>query len=193
MSPYGDLRLHLLADLRWAPPWVATVLIFALCMAAAWGAQLVGYRVIQRLSQTRTRFWPTFIARTHGPVTLAVLMLAASLAASLSPIPVGAAALVRQGLLIGFVVLIGWIANSAMQVASSLYLRRYKMDAEDNLLARKHRTQALILERILQSLLWVLTLAFALRPCRESSNGASACWPRRGRRASSPAWRCSRS
>ena len=165
MSPYGDLRLHLLNDLRWAPPWVVTALIFALCLAAAWVAQVVGYRLIQRLSQTRTRFWPTFIARTRGPVTLAVLMLAAALAASLSPIPAGAAALVSQGLLIGFVVLIGWIANSAMQVASNLYLRRYKMDAEDNLLARKHRTQrtqALILERILQSLLWVLTLAFAL-------------------------------
>ncbi|MGC1301332.1 MAG: mechanosensitive ion channel family protein [Caulobacteraceae bacterium] len=162
MSPFEGLRVHLLADVGWAPPWVVTILLFALCLGAGWVGQAVGYRLFQRMTRTRTRFWPTFVARTRGPVTLAVLLLAGSAATSLSPIGEGAARLVRQGLLIAFVVLVGWIANTAMQVAANLYLRRYKMDVEDNLLARKHRTQAQVLERVLQSLLWVLTLAFAL-------------------------------
>ncbi len=163
LSPFDGLRAHLLSDLRWAPPWMATGLILVVCLALAWALQALGYRLAQRLVGTRgARFWPSFVNRTRGPVIFAALMLAVAAAATLSPISAHSAALARQGLLIGVVVLTGWVVISAMQAASALYLRRYRMDVEDNLLARKHRTQALILERILASLLWVLTLAFAL-------------------------------
>jgi small-conductance mechanosensitive channel len=163
MSPFDGLRAFLLSGLHWAPPWLATCLVLVVCLALAWALQRFGYRLLQRLVGTRSvHFWPSFVARTRAPVTFAALMLAVAVAASLSPISERAAALVRQGLLIGVVVLAGWVVITAMQAGAALYLRRYRMDVEDNLLARKHRTQALILERILASLLWVLTLAFAL-------------------------------
>ena len=43
-----------------------------------------------------------------------------------------------------------------------IYLRRFKLDAEDNLLARKHVTQSRILERIAKVLIVIVTLAVAL-------------------------------
>jgi hypothetical protein len=43
-----------------------------------------------------------------------------------------------------------------------VYLRRFKLDSEDNLLARKHVTQSRILERIAKILIVIVTLAAAL-------------------------------
>jgi len=69
---------------------------------------------------------------------------------------------VHRALSIGVVLLVGWTVNIACAVMSGLYLRRYRIDVEDNLLARKHLTQAKILERVMSTVLWILTLAFAL-------------------------------
>src|SRR5581483_2754751 len=43
-------------------------------------------------------------------------------------------------------------------------LRRFKLDSEDNLLARKHVTQSRILERVARVLIVILTVAAALMP-----------------------------
>ena len=37
--------------------------------------------------------------------------------------------------------LIGWAAIAALHISADIYLRRYRLDVEDNLLARKHNTQ----------------------------------------------------
>ncbi len=41
----------------------------------------------------------------------------------------------------------------------TVYLRRFKLDAEDNLLARKHVTQSRILERVAAILIIAFTLS----------------------------------
>jgi hypothetical protein len=46
------------------------------------------------------------------------------------------------------VVLIGWFLFIALHVWMVVYRRRFKLDTEDNLLARKHVTQSRILDRI---------------------------------------------
>ncbi|MGT2479985.1 hypothetical protein ACU4GR_16555 [Methylobacterium oryzae CBMB20] len=53
----------------------------------------------------------------------------------------------NQILLVAFVTLTGWCCATALHIATVIYLRRFKLDAEDNLLARKHFTQMRILER----------------------------------------------
>jgi small-conductance mechanosensitive channel len=51
---------------------------------------------------------------------------------------------------------------TALHIWTVLYLRRFKLDTEDNLLARKHVTQSRILERIGRILIVIVTLAAAL-------------------------------
>ncbi|MGC1868824.1 MAG: mechanosensitive ion channel domain-containing protein [Pseudolabrys sp.] len=46
--------------------------------------------------------------------------------------------------------------------AASLYLRRFSLDSDDNLLARKHNTQVRVLSRTLDVVLVLLTLGAAL-------------------------------
>ena len=65
-------------------------------------------------------------------------------------------------MVVGIVVLIGWFLFIVLHVWMVAYLRRSKLDTEDNLLARKHVTQSRILERIAKMLIVLVTLAVAL-------------------------------
>ena len=51
-------------------------------------------------------------------------------------------------LLIATIMLIGWIAITATHLAADLYLLRFRIDVDDNLLARKHVTQVRMLRRV---------------------------------------------
>ncbi len=63
---------------------------------------------------------------------------------------------------VAFIALLGWAAITAVQIGSQVYLRRFKLDAEDNLLARKHVTQIGILKRAANILIVVMTIATAM-------------------------------
>ena len=56
--------------------------------------------------------------------------------------------LLAQLLLMAIIALIGWAVDHGLAYrAQRLYLRRYRLDAADNLLARKHNTQVRVLLR----------------------------------------------
>jgi small-conductance mechanosensitive channel len=69
---------------------------------------------------------------------------------------------VSSGLLIAFIVLVGWVVRVALNIWMSVYLRQFKLDAEDNLLARKHVTQSRILMRVANVLIVLVTAAAIL-------------------------------
>ena len=58
--------------------------------------------------------------------------------------------------------MIGWAAIIALHIAADLYLRRFRLDIDDNLLARKHNTQVRVLSRTVDVLLVMLTIGAAL-------------------------------
>jgi small-conductance mechanosensitive channel len=58
--------------------------------------------------------------------------------------------------------LIGWTAITALRIGGDLYLRRFSMDTEDNLLARKHITQVRVLVRTADVLVVLFTVGAAL-------------------------------
>ncbi|MFC4670023.1 mechanosensitive ion channel family protein [Seohaeicola nanhaiensis] len=58
--------------------------------------------------------------------------------------------------------LIGWVVHTALHIWLTVYLRRFKLDAEDNLLARKHVTQSRILARVAGVLIVMITAAAVL-------------------------------
>ena len=72
------------------------------------------------------------------------------------------AAILHQILIICFIALLGWIAETALDMWTNFYLRRFKLDTEDNLLARKHVTQTRILRRAGDSSILVLATGAAL-------------------------------
>jgi small-conductance mechanosensitive channel len=61
-----------------------------------------------------------------------------------------------------FVVLLGWIALVAVDIAVNIYLARFRLDTDDNLLARKHVTQMRVLKRVISTIVVLITAGAAL-------------------------------
>jgi small-conductance mechanosensitive channel len=147
----------------WAPPWAFTLVLMALALVAALVGHAVAVRVVRRTLQYRKDdFWRPLLVRTRAPGRLALVVAALSAALAASPLTSSQTAFAQHGLAIAFVVLIGWAVVVAIDVASALYLRHYRVDVADNLLARKHVTQVRILQRAAIVAVVVLTAAFAL-------------------------------
>ncbi|MDR6667301.1 mechanosensitive ion channel family protein [Rhizobium sp. 1399] len=90
---------------------------------------------------------------------LAMLVAGLSFGATVAPLTDMQSATVRHILLIFFIVLVAWMARIVKHIWMTVYLRRFKLDAEDNLLARKHVTQTRIMERVADLLIVVVAIS----------------------------------
>lgn len=150
------------ARFDWAPAWVFSLILIAAALLAAQLLYGGVVRVLRRRLRAKDSFWRPLLLRTRGPARLALGLIAVAWAIHAAPLPVREANLVQHGLLIAFILLWGWAAMTALDIASDLYLRRYRIDVADNLMARKHYTQIRILRRALATLVVLLTASFAL-------------------------------
>jgi small-conductance mechanosensitive channel len=99
---------------------------------------------------------------TKSPTRLGLLLLALAITLPTTPIEPETRAVLAQCLLLATIFLLGWIATTALEIAATIYLQRFRLDAEDNLLARKHVTQIRVLMRVLNTIIFLITAGFAL-------------------------------
>jgi small-conductance mechanosensitive channel len=148
--------------LSWMPDWlVAPALILAALILALIVHSLV-VAIARRVVSPRRVFLKLLLSQTKGPTRLGLVILALTAAARVAPFDPEVNATLSQGLAVAFVVLLGWIAIIAIDLAASVYLQRFRLDIPDNLLARKHVTQVRVLKGAVNTLAVVLTVALAL-------------------------------
>lgn len=155
---YAEL-LHTLLRL---PDWlVSSVLVAGGIVVALIANTLIVHtiRTTLGLRHPKTR---SMLTRSKGPLKLAFIVLALKLVVGIAPIGDAAAVLFGNILSVSFIALLGWTAIIAVQIGSQIYLRRFSLDAEDNLLARKHVTQVGILKRAADTLIVIITVAAAM-------------------------------
>ncbi len=146
----------------WLPAWAQSLVLLATALAAALGLHALGVVVVRRVLKRRDDFWRALVLRTQGPGRLTLITISLSAAVQAAPLTAGEAAVVRHILLIALIVLVGWIGLVALDIGAALYLRGYRTDVEDNLLARKHLTQVRILRQAAAILVALFTAGFAL-------------------------------
>jgi small-conductance mechanosensitive channel len=151
-----------IARISWLPPWAQSALLIALAVAAASGLHAVGVAIVRRALTRRDDFWRALVLRTQGPGRLTLITIAVAAAVQAAPLTPGQTRLVHHGLLIVLILLLGWISLVALDIGAALYLRGYRTDVEDNLLARKHLTQVRILRQAGAVLVALVTVGFAL-------------------------------
>jgi small-conductance mechanosensitive channel len=148
--------------LAWLPNPVVAVLIVAL----AAGIALVLHTWLRKLTRRLLgRRYPTLLAifkQTHGQSRLALLIVAMMIALPVAPIPPDVGQWLSRMLLMAMIGLVGWSAITALHIGANLYLRRFRLDVHDNLLARKHNTQVRVLLRTTDAFLVLLTIGAAL-------------------------------
>jgi small-conductance mechanosensitive channel len=147
--------------LAWAPPWAISLGLIVIAMLAAMLVHFVLVKIVRR-SLARAAFWTALAVRTRRPTRMAFIVTALGLAASIAPLTRGQAASAKHILLILFILLVGWIVMTALDIGAALYLRRFRVDVEDNLLARKHLTQVKILRRACAVVVGLVTVGLAL-------------------------------
>jgi small-conductance mechanosensitive channel len=162
MDDPAESLADVIGKISWLPPWAQSLVLFATALAVALGLHALGVVVVRRVLKRRNDFWRTLVLRTQGPGRLTLITISLSAAVQAAPLTAGGAALVRHVLLIVFIVLVGWIGLVALDIAAALYLRGYRTDVEDNLLARKHLTQVRILRQAAAILVALFTAGFAL-------------------------------
>jgi small-conductance mechanosensitive channel len=152
----------ILDRLTWAPDWLISLTLFAVTLAAAVVAHRLVFRIATRLVSGKDLFWRSLLARSEQPSRFALVMFGLSVAAGIAPLSDGQANLVQHLLQVGFIALLGWLAGAALGIWSTIYLRKFQLDVEDNLLARKHTTQMRILQRVGLTIITVVTIAAML-------------------------------
>jgi len=160
-----DLRAtwsQLQSMLAWAPDWLAGMLILAAAAVAALLAHVALIATVRRTLGTGRFFLGALILRTMAATRLALVVFVLSGALQAAPFDPPVRAALGHALLVAFILLVGWFAMIAVQLAAETYLRRFQLDGADNLLARKHVTQVRILQRSADVLVIVITVAAAL-------------------------------
>jgi small-conductance mechanosensitive channel len=146
----------------WVPAWIvgAVTIIVPVMIALALSRWII--HRLMRLTGRYSPFLPRWLSRSQGPVSLMLVTVVAGIALAGARFPWDLTATIGRVLAVAFVVAIGWAAAIALDIGVEIYLRRFRTDSEDNLLARKHVTQMRILQRVAKTLLVIVTAAAAL-------------------------------
>ncbi|EKS38651.1 mechanosensitive ion channel family protein [Afipia clevelandensis] len=155
---YADI-LHTILRL---PGWLATLALVAGGIVVALIANALIVHTMRSTLGVRHPKTRSLLTRSKGPLRLALIVLMLKFVIGVAPIDEAAAAVFDNILNVAFIALLGWTALIAVQIGSQIYLRRFSLDAEDNLLARKHVTQVGILKRAADTLIVIMTVATAL-------------------------------
>ena len=161
MDAFRILWSETVAFFNVIPDGIIAFVVMGLAIVVALALYAVTIRIARRFATWK----PTsrrIIERTHGPLRLAFVMLSLRIAAVWAPLPDPAGALLARFLQVALIVLVGWMVMTAVNIAADVYLRRFRIDVEDNLLARKHVTQVRVFKNALRTLVVVLTTAAAL-------------------------------
>ena len=148
--------------LDWLPDLVVALLILAIAVLFALALHRWARKLARRAIAGRYPFVFSVFTQTRGLTKAALLILAMMIAVPVAPLPPETAALLARMMAVAVIGLIGWAAIVALHIAADLYLRRFRLDIDDNLLARKHNTQVRVLARTVDVLLIMLTLSAAL-------------------------------
>ncbi len=153
---------RLWSEFYWLPEWVVVSVIVAGCVVIGWGANQIVFALLKWAVRKRDLFWRGTVGRARLKVRIAVMIAALALAVTISPLDPEPSLAIRQGLLFLFILTMGWMLVGASDMWAVVYLRRFNMAEEDNLIARKHVTQARILQRVSALLIGIVTLGLAL-------------------------------
>jgi small-conductance mechanosensitive channel len=148
--------------LSWIPHWLIGTIIMVVPAIIALSVYRWFNRRLIRLAGHHSPFLQTLLTRGQGPAGVLIVIILAGLALPGARFEWTVTAAIGRGLLVAFILVLGWAAAIALDIGVEIYLRRFRTDTEDNLLARKHVTQMRILQRVARTLLAIVTAAAAL-------------------------------
>ena len=154
----------------WAPDWLVALVIVVAAVGVALVVHALLYSLIVKLSWSHHPLVSTLVRRTRGVTRYALILFVLSIVIPLLPLDRAATDIANKVFISGLILLIGWVVLLAANMSADHYVGRFQIGAPDDFLARKAVTQVEVLKRILDALIIVVAVGFALmtfEPVRE--------------------------
>lgn len=164
-APVTDLThqiMQLWRQFYWLPEWLVIAIVIAVFVGAGWLTHLIVFALMRRLVRDRDLFWRGVVERVRKKLRVLIILLAVGVSITVSPMDAEPSQFVRAVILILTILTMGWIAAGAVDMWAVVYLRKFNLQAEDNLIARKHVTQTRILQRAAIIVIGIVSVGLAL-------------------------------
>jgi len=148
--------------LSFAPPWAVSLILLLSAIIVAGLIHAVILAILHRLFEERRPYLRTIIDATKNPTRLALLLVALAVTLPTAPLGPDTKSVLLRVLALATICLFGWISLTVLHIGADFYLLKFRIDVEDNLLARKHITQVRVLLRAIDAVIVLVTLGFAL-------------------------------
>jgi small-conductance mechanosensitive channel len=163
MQQVFDAFASLSAWFSFLPAWIIAIIVLTAGVIIAVSIHQFAYHFATKwLRQSDNFAWLLIVQKACGPSRFAAGLLGLAVGAQIAPISGEIATLVTRVMQIALIMLLTWFAIVTVDIFGSVYLQRFRVDVEDNLLARKHVTQVRILKRVAATLIVVIGLSAAL-------------------------------
>lgn len=146
----------------WAPNWLVALVLIVAALSAALIIHAVAYRLIVRLSVPHRTLVGTLIRRTSGVTRYGLVLFMLSAVMPLLPFDPDAGDFANKVFIAALILLIGWIVLLSANLSADHYVGRFQLGVPDDLMARKAITQVDVLKRIVDALIIVVAVGFAL-------------------------------
>ncbi len=148
--------------LGWVPSWAVGLALIAFAVMVALIVYRVGSLAIRRLVGTGHPVARRLLERTSGPIRLALCLAAVAFVLPFAPLEDPLRGNLSRGFALAVITLVGWTLIRAVDIAAARYLQQFRLDTEDNLLARKHVTQVRVFKRVIDTLVVIVAVSAAL-------------------------------
>ncbi|WP_083519057.1 mechanosensitive ion channel family protein [Bradyrhizobium jicamae] len=146
----------------WVPEWAIGFGLVVGAIVIALFIYGIAARIIRRVVSAR---WPAvtlLLQRIAGPARLALCLVAVALVLPLAPLNDVLREQLRHFFVVAVIALIGWITVRAVDMGAARYLQRFRLDTDENFLARKHVTQVRVFKRVIDTLIILIAISTAL-------------------------------
>ncbi len=136
------------------------ILVGAVVLALV--AHYIFFQIVERLARRKGAADLSFVKRAKTPARTILPLLALVLALPFAPLPAHLRDILQHVLGLCVIASVGWGVIILVQLLGDLVFTRYTIDVDDNLAARRIRTQTQVLQRTVVVVVTVITLAIML-------------------------------
>jgi small-conductance mechanosensitive channel len=161
-EPVQTFFSRLKSMFEWVPDWLIPLLLVILATFLALALHRALIRLAKEALGERSPFMPSLVTRTATATRLALVLLGVAAVLPTAPFLPEFEAAVGKVLVVTAIGLLGWVTIIGTNIAADLYVKQFDVEVADNLLARKHITQAQILKRVADTIIIIVTASVAL-------------------------------
>jgi small-conductance mechanosensitive channel len=148
--------------LRWVPYWVIGLALVIGAIIVALTVHRFAKSIARRVIGKNRPVALLFLDRTSGPIRLALCVAAVAIVLPFAPLNDTLRSELSHCSGVAVIALIGWISIRAVDMGAARYLQRFRLDTDENFLARKHVTQVRVFKRVVDTLIVIIAVSTAL-------------------------------